>query len=247
MLPLDGMKESTMELRKLTPEYDAALAELIRYNLKLHRLDIPGTVYFDAGLDHLSEYYSAAPDKRAYFVLLDDGGALVGGIGLAEFPLFQDCAELQKLYLSDAVKGRGLGYRLIERVEEAARERGYRQIYLETHTNLQAAMHVYERAGYAQIDKPEAVVHATMNRFFMKKLSLTPYEEAKAAIPPGRYRHFKGREYEVLEVARHSETGEPMVVYRALYGEGGLWVRPAAMWNETVERNGRTYVRFEKL
>ena len=63
-------------------------------------------------------------------------------------------------------------------------------------------------------------------------------------IRPGRYRHFKGREYEVLFTAKHSENLEPMVVYRALYGEGGLWVRPAAMWNETVERDGKTYKRF---
>lgn len=63
-------------------------------------------------------------------------------------------------------------------------------------------------------------------------------------IRPGRYRHFKGGEYQVLGVAKHSETLEPMVVYRALYGEGGLWVRPAAMWNETVERDGQTFRRF---
>ena len=63
-------------------------------------------------------------------------------------------------------------------------------------------------------------------------------------IRPGRYRHFKGGEYQVLGVAKHSETLEPMVVYRALYGEGGLWVRPAVMWNETVERDGRTFRRF---
>ena len=63
-------------------------------------------------------------------------------------------------------------------------------------------------------------------------------------IRPGRYRHFKGGEYQVLGVAKHSETLEPMVVYRALYGEGGLWVRPAAMWNETVERDGRIFRRF---
>ena len=63
-------------------------------------------------------------------------------------------------------------------------------------------------------------------------------------IRPGRYRHFKGGEYEVLYVATHSETLEPMVVYRALYGERGIWVRPAAMWNETVERDGRTHQRF---
>ena len=63
-------------------------------------------------------------------------------------------------------------------------------------------------------------------------------------IKPGKYRHFKGMEYEVLGVASHSETMEPMVVYRALYGEYGLWVRPAAMWNETVERDSKTFRRF---
>ena len=79
------------------------------------------------------------------------------------------------------------------------------------------------------------------------KIELLPtFAEAAAAIPPGRYRHFKGGEYEVLAVARHSETEEPMVVYRALYGEGGVWVRPAAMWNETVERDGKTAPRFTR-
>ena len=63
-------------------------------------------------------------------------------------------------------------------------------------------------------------------------------------IKPGRYRHFKGREYEVIGVAKHSETLEEMVVYRQLYGEHGLWVRPAPTWEETVERDGTTYKRF---
>ncbi len=63
-------------------------------------------------------------------------------------------------------------------------------------------------------------------------------------LKPGKYRHFKGGEYELLFLARHSETLEEMVVYRALYGEGGLWVRPASMWNETVCRDGKTYTRF---
>ena len=63
-------------------------------------------------------------------------------------------------------------------------------------------------------------------------------------IKLGRYRHFKGNEYEVLFIAKHSETLEPMVVYRALYGEEGVWVRPASMWNETVERDGVVYRRF---
>ena len=62
---------------------------------------------------------------------------------------------------------------------------------------------------------------------------------------PGKYRHFKGKEYELIAIARHSETEEPMVVYRALYGDRGLWVRPAAMWNEPVERDGYCGPRFQ--
>lgn len=64
------------------------------------------------------------------------------------------------------------------------------------------------------------------------------------ALKPGRYRHFKGNEYELLHVAKHSETLEDMVVYRALYGAHGIWVRPASMWNETVERDGKRIQRF---
>lgn len=64
------------------------------------------------------------------------------------------------------------------------------------------------------------------------------------SIKIGKYRHFKGWEYEVLYLAKDSETLEMMVVYRALYGEGGVWVRPAKMWNETVVRDGQEYKRF---
>lgn len=63
-------------------------------------------------------------------------------------------------------------------------------------------------------------------------------------IRPGRYRHFKGNEYLVLFTARHSETGENMVVYRALYDDGDVWVRPASMWNEEIVRDGKTFRRF---
>ena len=73
------------------------------------------------------------------------------------------------------------------------------------------------------------------------------YEEAVKTIPLGRYRHFKGNEYEVLHIAHHSETLAPLVVYRALYGRREVWARPAEMWNETVERDGKTMKRFELL
>lgn len=67
------------------------------------------------------------------------------------------------------------------------------------------------------------------------------------AIRPGRYRHYKGHEYTVLGVARHSETLEELVVYRQEYGDHGLWVRPAAMFLETVELEGKKVPRFRPL
>jgi len=66
------------------------------------------------------------------------------------------------------------------------------------------------------------------------------------AVEPGRYRHYKGNYYEVVGIARHSETDESLVVYRPLYGERGLWVRPLAMFEETVNVDGRTLPRFER-
>ena len=70
---------------------------------------------------------------------------------------------------------------------------------------------------------------------------------ALPATPTGRYRHYKGRDYEVLGVARHSETLEPLVVYRPLYNDSGLWVRPHAMFFGTVEIDGRQVPRFERI
>ncbi len=159
-----------MKICELKPEYDLALAELIRDNLKKHALDIPGTVYFDDNLNHLSDFYLSDSERRFYYILLDDNDELIGGIGLAKFDFFEDCSELQKLYLADRVKGEGLSYKLISLIEEKAKELGYKHMYLETHDNLAVAIHVYEKAGYIEIKKPAGVVHATMNRFFMKEL-----------------------------------------------------------------------------
>lgn len=159
-----------MELRLIKPEDNAALAVLIRANLKARGLDIPGTVYFDSILDHLSDYYLADPARQAYYVQVDDDGRVVGGIGLAPFEGFENCAELQKLYLDDSVKGHGYGYDLIRLIEEKAREFGYSRMYLETHGNLQAAIHIYEKSGYRLIEKPDCVVHSAMTHFYLKDL-----------------------------------------------------------------------------
>ncbi|MBQ9992035.1 MAG: DUF1653 domain-containing protein [Firmicutes bacterium] len=66
-------------------------------------------------------------------------------------------------------------------------------------------------------------------------------------IKKGKYRHYKGNEYEVIGMAHHSETMDELVIYRALYGEFGLWARPASMWNEEVIVDGKTVRRFELI
>lgn len=66
-------------------------------------------------------------------------------------------------------------------------------------------------------------------------------------IKPGIYKHFKGNRYQVLQVARHSETMEEFVVYKALYGDQGIWIRPLAMFDETIERDGVMVKRFQLI
>ena len=158
-----------MHYRIIEPKDNLIIANIIRDNLKANKLDIPGTVYFDENLNNLSDFYLASP-QRAYFIALDDNDNIIGGIGLAELGFMDDTAELQKLYLTDAAKGQGLSYELIELVEETALNKGYKRIYLETHTNLKTAIHLYEKCGYKLIEKPKEVVHSSMNRFYLKEL-----------------------------------------------------------------------------
>lgn len=157
-------------IRPIQPDDDPKIAAIIRANLEAYHLDLPGTAYFDPELDHLSRFYAADPVRRAYFILEDDRGRVLGGAGMAEFPGLEACAELQKLYLSEEVKGCGLGRRLLEAVESAARAQGYRQLYLETHSALVPALRLYQRAGFAQIQPPSTVQHTTMDRFCLKAL-----------------------------------------------------------------------------
>ena len=156
------------DMREMTAADDRAVAALVRSNLKKLGLDIPGTVYFDKELDHLSEYYGKS--DRRYYVLENDHGEVIGGIGFAAFAGMKDTAELQKLYLDDSVKGSGLGYEMIAFIENEMWKAGFKVSYLETHDNLQAAIHIYQKCGYTEIDRPSSVIHSTMNRFFIKKL-----------------------------------------------------------------------------
>lgn len=159
-----------MHIRAIEAKDDAVIRDIIRAGLKEHGLDVPGTAYFDPQLDSLSSFY--AEDGRAYVVVCDDGGRVIGGAGYAEVPGSDGkIAELQKLYVSSDGRGSGASYQLIAQVETGARADGYSVLYLETHHRLQAAMHVYERTGFSLIDGPLGdAQHTTMDRFYRKSL-----------------------------------------------------------------------------
>lgn len=149
---------------------DEAIAAIIRDNLEQAGLNIPGTAYFDPELDHLSVFYQARPGARNYFILKDNAGTVLGGVGYAEFAGLEDCAELQKLYLHPACQGQGLGRLLMEFVLQEVQEIGYRRVYLETHSSLQAACALYQKLGFVQVEQPCATAHSSMDRFYLKEL-----------------------------------------------------------------------------
>ena len=159
-----------LNYRKIKPADDAKIAQIIRSNLEKLHLNVSGTAYFDPELDHLSAFYGRNPSKRVYFVALDADGQVIGGVGIAEFDGMENCAELQKLYLDDSAKGKGCGKALMQLAEDWARSAGYENLYLETHTNLTAALKLYEKQGFHSIEKPCSVQHGTMNCFYLKKL-----------------------------------------------------------------------------
>ena len=162
---------SSTLIRPIVPADDAAVAAIIRSCLEAYRLNIPGTAYFDPELDHLSRFYASHPGRRAYFVMEDaDTARILGGAGLAEYEGLDACCELQKIYLVESERGRGLGLELLEAVEAQARKLGYRRIYLETHTSLHEAVRLYERCGYRRVDRPATAIHSTMDLFYLKNL-----------------------------------------------------------------------------
>ena len=94
---------SSVTIRPITAADDPFIAKIIRTNFEQYHLTIPGTAYFDPELDHLRAFYSAKPD-RGYFVAVGENGTVLGCCGFAETAVFDRCAELQKLYLSDAAR-----------------------------------------------------------------------------------------------------------------------------------------------
>lgn len=159
-----------IKIRYIEQKDDKAIAKIIRDNLEKYHLNIPGTAYFDPQLDYLSRYYVENFNERAYFIAESDTGEVVGGIGMELFSGFENCGEIQKLYVSETRKRQGIGQRLLNKIETYAKEAGIEKLYLETHSNLREAIRLYEKNGYHKINKPDEVVHSTMDLFYIKEL-----------------------------------------------------------------------------
>ena len=134
---------------------------------------------------------------------------------------------------------------MFSRLAELRADHDVKQVELASYLNVtQATYSDYENG---KIHIPVEALMKLADFYHVSLDYLVGREPAERSVPPvepGRYRHFKGKEYQVLFNARHSETLEPLVVYRALYGERGVWVRPAGMWSEHVERDGYSGPRF---
>jgi putative acetyltransferase len=145
--------QKNFHVRRIAPGDNKALANVIRTTLEEFGANKPGTVYFDETTDSLYELFQAAPASVYYVAEMD--GEVVGGGGIFPSPgLPEDTCELVKMYLAKKARGIGLGKLLIEKAIDAAREKGFKSIYLETMPELKQALNTYEKFGFRYISGP---------------------------------------------------------------------------------------------
>jgi putative acetyltransferase len=140
-------------IRTIQPGDDQSLALIIRNTLTEFKANKPGTVYYDETTDHLSEVFKTAGSM--YFVA-ELEGEILGGSGIyptANLP--EGTCELVKLYLSSKARGKGLGKNLLQKCIAAAKEMGYKKIYLETMPELTIAIPMYEKLGFTYLPEPQ--------------------------------------------------------------------------------------------
>lgn len=158
-------------IRRIEPRDDAAVARIIRAVMPEFGAQGPGFAINDPEVDHMFDTY-AAPDA-AYFVV-DDDGVVVGGGGIARLAgtsVEEGICELRKMYFLPETRGRGLGAQMLDLCLAEARKLGYRRCYLETLTGMDAAQHLYRKAGFTQIPGPLGRTgHFSCDRYYARDL-----------------------------------------------------------------------------
>lgn len=138
--------------RPIEEKDNKEIAELIRGVFVEFNIHKPGTVYFDPTTDNL---FSLFKTQGSEYWIAEENGIIIGGCGLFPTPgLPEGCAELVKFYLSSSNRGKGIGWRLMEKTFESAKSKGYKQLYLESLPELSKAISLYERAGFNFMDGP---------------------------------------------------------------------------------------------
>jgi|GEM_PF-61124 len=143
-------------------------------------------------------------------------------------------------------RGQGLGTRLLAVAEGMARLGGSRTLSIIVAEQNHGAVALYERCGYVRAEQRQIVPFPECEYQGDWLLLVKPLQRQQD-VRPGLYRHYKGKDYRVVEVATHSESRERLVVYRALYGDFGMWARPLEMFNEDVNVNGKWVKRFTRV
>lgn len=157
-----------MRLRSIEKRDNAAVAALIRHSLEEEGLAIKGTAYFDPYLDDLAGYYQATP-RSAYFVA-EDNQMIIGAGGFA--PISKETAELQKLYVHEAYRGKGIAGLLLRHIFQEAKKEGFTKLYLESSQVLKQALKVYEHFGFTALEAPLSFgdSHDAMDVWMLKDL-----------------------------------------------------------------------------
>ncbi len=146
------MSENTFLIREIEQEDNAQVERVIRSCFPEFKLPLEGTAYADAETPRMYESYQA--DNEVYYVIEEDG-EVVGGAGIKPLKDFEsDVCELQKMYFLTKVRGKGYGKQLFTKCLKAAKDLGYKQCYLESASQLQAAIHIYESFGFKHLDGP---------------------------------------------------------------------------------------------
>jgi putative acetyltransferase len=138
--------------RSIEEKDNKEIAGLIRNVFREFNIHRPGTVYFDPTTDNLFELFRSPGSE---YLIAEENGIIIGGCGVYPTPgLPEGCAELVKFYLSASQRGKGIGWKLMEKTFESAIRKGYRQLYLESLPELSKAISLYERAGFKFITGP---------------------------------------------------------------------------------------------